>query len=111
MSRPDLLDTIIPESICPKCGKPFYPAPYHVYKDSKHVYCSWTCFNHRNDGREYKYRYKGVIQMDLDGNELREFPSASAAAEFIGGQRFGIATACNNHTKYKKFLWKHKEET
>ena len=35
--------------ICHKCGKEFIPAPYHIYKDSEHWYCKWTCYNHRND--------------------------------------------------------------
>lgn len=35
--------------ICPKCGKEFVPAPFHVYKDGSKYYCKWTCFNHRND--------------------------------------------------------------
>ena len=37
------------ENKCPRCGKKFIPAPYHIYKSGKRRYCSWTCFNHRND--------------------------------------------------------------
>lgn len=34
---------------CPRCGKSFIPAPYHIYKSGKRLYCSWTCFNRRNE--------------------------------------------------------------
>lgn len=36
-------------SKCGRCGKAFIPAPQHIYKDNGKSYCSWTCFNHRND--------------------------------------------------------------
>jgi uncharacterized OB-fold protein len=44
--------TQIVEMKCPKCGKIFVPAPYHAYKDGGKLYCSWTCYNHRNDKEE-----------------------------------------------------------
>lgn len=34
---------------CKKCDKEFLPAPFHVYKENRNLYCSWTCFNHRKD--------------------------------------------------------------
>lgn len=36
---------------CAKCGKEFYPAPQHVYREASYGkwYCSWTCYNHRKD--------------------------------------------------------------
>lgn len=34
---------------CNKCGKTFYPAPYHIYCERGKYYCSWTCYNHRKD--------------------------------------------------------------
>lgn len=37
------------EKICPKCGKHFIPAVENVFKTRKGDYCSWTCFNHRDD--------------------------------------------------------------
>lgn len=44
---------LIPEKKCAKCGKVFIVAPQHVFKvyDKEHTkyYCSWTCYNHRND--------------------------------------------------------------
>ena len=40
---------IIPQKKCRKCGKYFIPAPMHVYRVGSKYYCSWTCYNHRND--------------------------------------------------------------
>jgi hypothetical protein len=34
---------------CKKCGKEFLPAPLHIYKTNSKYYCSWTCYNHRDD--------------------------------------------------------------
>lgn len=34
---------------CKKCGKMFPPAALHIYKEGAKYYCSWTCYNHRND--------------------------------------------------------------
>lgn len=31
---------------CPVCGKTFFPAPYHVYKDHRNpdrIVCTWHC--------------------------------------------------------------------
>lgn len=39
---------------CKKCGKEFYPTFYHVYREGQKFYCSWKCFNHRNDGQPKK---------------------------------------------------------
>lgn len=36
-------------AICKKCGKEFIPAPLHIYKAGSKYYCSWTCYNHRED--------------------------------------------------------------
>ena len=37
------------EKKCPKCGRTFIAAPQHVFKVGGKYYCSWTCYNHRND--------------------------------------------------------------
>ena len=47
MNSHDYLDTI--EKHCSRCGKLFIVAPQHIYKQGRKVYCSWTCYNHRND--------------------------------------------------------------
>lgn len=43
----------IRETKCKKCGKNFVIAVEHRYKDGSKYYCSWTCYNHRNDGNSY----------------------------------------------------------
>ena len=37
------------EKKCKKCGKIFYAAPEHRYREKSRFYCSWTCFLRRND--------------------------------------------------------------
>lgn len=39
----------IKTAVCKKCGQIFIPAPMHVFKDGKHWYCKWSCYNHRHD--------------------------------------------------------------
>ena len=48
MNELDPLVNIVVRS-CPRCKKKFCPAPYHVYRDEKGYYCSWTCYNHKDD--------------------------------------------------------------
>lgn len=43
---------------CKKCGKEFIPAPLHIYKDGRKIYCSWTCYNHRKDKTEEGITYE-----------------------------------------------------
>ena len=43
--------TEITEAKCKCCGKIFCPAPYHVYKDKKGLYCSYSCYNKREGKR------------------------------------------------------------
>ena len=52
-SKPSL-SIILPEKKCRKCKKLFIPAPLHIYKDKSKWYCSWTCYNHRNDKEAVK---------------------------------------------------------
>jgi uncharacterized Zn finger protein (UPF0148 family) len=37
--------TRIIEHNCPKCGKKFIIAPFHVYKHNGTVFCSYGCYN------------------------------------------------------------------
>jgi uncharacterized OB-fold protein len=50
------LDKIIglEEKKCAKCGKLFVPSYHHTFKQKGKgkYWCSWTCFNHRNDKHE-----------------------------------------------------------
>lgn len=98
---------MLQESHCVKCGKPFFKAPQHVYKDHKGVYCSWSCFNHR---KEKKNRpSKCVEQYSKSGRLVCTFPSAAAAAEHISGTADNIRTACRECSFYKGYLWRYKE--
>lgn len=109
----DKLDEYKPEATnliehyCPHCGKIFFPTPMHVYKDSKHRYCSWTCFNHRNDGK--KHRWSMVEALYSDGTVAMTFQSATKAAEWLGGQPHEIKQAIDNNTTYKGYLWRTKQ--
>lgn len=54
-----------------------------------------------------------VLQLDLNGNALREFPSTRVADEFINnGKRHNhIADVCNGKRKTAGgYMWKYKEE-
>lgn len=41
----------ITERKCSRCGKMFVVAPQHIYRKNGKIYCSWTCYNHRNEDR------------------------------------------------------------
>lgn len=44
----------IREMTCKRCGKNFVPAVEHKFKVDTKYYCSWTCYNHRNDKEAVK---------------------------------------------------------
>ena len=96
------------EILCPKCGKNFFPAPQHVFKDEKGFYCSWTCYNHRKDGQIRKTRR--IEQFDSNNHVIRTFHSATQAAEYMGGTADGIRGACRTSTIYKGYLWRYKND-
>lgn len=53
-----------------------------------------------------------VIQMDLKGNFIKEWPSAKDAGKAISISNPGITACCRNKPKYKTaggFKWKYKE--
>lgn len=106
------MDILFDSYYCKKCGKEFFPTPDHVYKDSHGKYCSWTCFNHRNEGPEFKQ----VEMYDDRGVLIKIFDNAEDAANYVGGTVGGMRWACtrarsspNKMYKYKKHLWKYKE--
>lgn len=96
------------ETLCPKCGKNFFPAPQHIFKDDKGTYCSWTCYNHRKDGLVRKARR--IEQLDCNNHLIRTFHSATQAAEHIGGKAYNIRAACRNSTIYRGYLWRYKDD-
>jgi hypothetical protein len=96
------------ERICSRCGKNFIPAPQHVFVDGRAIYCSWTCFNRRNDNK--KKKKKNYVELYTEsGFLLKRFPSAEDAAEITGCCVKKIRNACKTGEPYKGFLWKYKE--
>lgn len=39
------------EVVCKRCGKTFIPTYGWVYKEYDKYYCSFPCYNHRNDDK------------------------------------------------------------
>lgn len=100
---------MIEGTICPVCGKEFFPFPEHAYKAGGKRYCSWTCLNHRNDGKAGR-RYKAVEQYTLDGVFVKKFESANKAAEIMGCCPETIREVCRGKEKKALgFVWKYKE--
>ena len=56
------------DKICARCGKSFLPAVYHIYKDNKGIYCSWTCYNRKE---ERIRRSKIVCQFTTEESLLK----------------------------------------
>ena len=100
---------MIEGTICPNCGKEFFPFPEHAYKANGKRYCSWTCLNHRNDSK--KRIYKVVEQYTLDGEFVRSFESVNKASEYMGCCPNTIRDVCRGKTKKAlKFVWKYKSD-
>lgn len=53
------------------------------------------------------YKVRSIIQRDLNGNIVREWSNATAAAKELGIDCSRILVAC--HKSYKGFLWEFKE--
>lgn len=51
------LNNLIPERKCAKCGKNFVISDVYVYRKGHKYYCSWTCYNHRDDKKEKEKKY------------------------------------------------------
>lgn len=97
------------EFICPKCGKNFIPAPMHVYKDNGKVYCSWTCYNHRNDAKLLR-KAKAVVQYTKQGEYINTFPNANIAAMQTNCIACHIREACRLHKSYKGYIWRYQND-
>lgn len=101
------------EAICKKCGKIISRITFYnyAYKDEKgFYYCSWTCYNHRNDGkRSTKPRVKMVELHSENGYLLKVFTSATDAAENTGYDASKIRDACREQKTYMGFIWKYRE--
>lgn len=100
---------MIEGTYCRKCGKEFFPTPYHRFVEGYKKWCSWTCFNHRHEGEIKKRRTKVVLMFSLDGKFIREFESAEAAAVYVGASKETIFKACREEKRSKGYLWKYRK--
>ena len=99
------------EMICPKCKKLFIPAPLHRYRDEKGFYCSWTCYNHRDQKNTLRGKKpQKVIMCDRTGAEIQVFQSALKASEITGYDYKSIQYACQNSTTHHGYLWRYKND-
>lgn len=60
---------------------------------------------------KYDFHALGVIQYDINGNKLKEFPSLTDAAEYVGlTGTSGIAKCCKGERRSAGgYLWRYKE--
>lgn len=101
------------ETKCKRCGKNFFVAPYHIYRDEKGMYCTWTCYNHRNDDKPKAQTHPKsipIIQYDKSGNVVKTFDSLAEAASHINGTAKTISRVCKTRTPYKGYLWRYKND-
>lgn len=97
------------ETNCKKCGKVFITAPYHIYKDYRGFFCSWTCYLHKDDNKG-KRKNKRVELWNESGDEvLRVFKNAEDASRETGYSAEEIRQACHNGEVYRGFVWMYRE--
>jgi hypothetical protein len=64
----------------------------------------------RGDIYSKKSRSKPVMQFDIFGNLIAEYPSASEASRATGIHISNIFHSCKGRTKHpSQFIWKYKE--
>lgn len=72
----------------------------------------WCTWKYNNNYGKHKYaNCKPVIQFDIDGNFIKEFPSISSASREIGCSDHVIRVACDGEFMKKSaygFRWKRK---
>lgn len=98
---------MLSEVTCPHCGKKFIRAAQNIYKDRGRHFCSWTCYNHRNDNKTSPA--KVVEQYTLEGVLIQTFPSTIIAADAVYGTADGVRKACRESTLYKGYSWRYKK--
>lgn len=104
-------------SICPVCGKEFFPTPEHVYRAGKGIrtifFCSWSCLNRKDEAKHTpkkgKRRNIVIIQCTQDGKFIKEWESAKEIASVLGLNEALIRQACRKQMKHKGYRWKYKE--
>ena len=90
---------------CPLCGKNFIPAPEHRFREGNLIYCSWKCYNHREE-RKRKWCKRILMYADPNMTELlQEFRSASEAADYCEGITTSIYKACRTASHYAYGYW------
>lgn len=96
---------------CAKCGKVFIPAYYHIYKDSTKIYCSWTCYIHKDDDKKKITRKNKRVELwNMSGSEvLRVFKNAEDASRETGYNAEEIREACRTGEAYRGFIWMYRE--
>ena len=98
------------EVSCRKCGKMFIPAPMHSLKDGYGFYCSCTCFLHREMSKvSLRGNRKTVAMCDRHWNEIKTFPSATKAAEYVGVAPNTLCMAIRENRMSQGYLWKYKD--
>ena len=98
------------EVSCRKCGKMFIPAPMHSLRDAKGLYCSCTCFLHREMPKvNSRGNRKKVVMCDRYWNEIKTFPSATKAAEYVGVEPNTLGMAIREKRMSQGFLWVYKD--
>lgn len=66
-------------------------------------------FNRKLSNKEW-YHNNGVIQYDLNGNELKRFDSIKQAADEVGVSPVRICCCCRGKSRTSKgFIWKYAE--
>lgn len=102
----------LPERKCRVCGRNFIPAPFHAYRDKHtHVaYCSWPCYNHRNDNKQTKSRAKPVEKCSPSGEVIAIYISAKEASEQNNVEAPLIRESCRTGKFYRGYLWRYKND-
>lgn len=102
------------ERKCPICGKNFIPAPEHIYRYRKQLFCKWTCYRsflRQNEERPKNYHSRVVEMIDQSGAVLRTFESSRIAAESLGYKEDSIRACCRKETPfYKGYVWRYAGE-
>lgn len=93
---------------CAVCGKEFTP---HKTKRKRAVVCSNEC-KRKLDIEHAKKRKRPIIQLSLDGLEIKTWDSARDIQIETGYFESNINKCCNHHIKsYKGYKWEYKVET
>lgn len=107
----------MPSIICVKCGRikrSIHSFDDWVYRDGKGFYCTWTCYNHRNDEKPnvqtQHQKSIPIVQYDKSGNVVKTFNSIVEAANHTNCTAKTISRACKTHKPCKGYLWRYKND-